>query len=340
MFHPRGALQRNGVMGLLVLVTAACGVPEDLAETDLAQTQQAIIGGTVTAAEPAVVSIAAHAAGSFSTWYQCTGVVISPHVVITAAHCISPAALAKLSYLNDGYVIDVRTGTTPFSGGNSQVYEVAETQIDPAFNLGDFPAGHDIGVVILRNAIPVTPLPVNRAPLTSDLVGRVARQLGYGSANGASGAGIGTKRETQTVLTRYNAVQELFADPNHSQCHGDSGGPSLMVINGVEKVMGLSSWGATNARGEAICANGSWDTRTDVVASFFDPYVRRFDPNFPIDDADAYSIDQNLDTNSGVFGADGRSGTGSKESAGCAAVPGQLLWGMFLLPLLLRRRKA
>lgn len=207
--------------------------------------RQAIVAGDVDMADLAVVSVVAHASGDMSTWYQCTGVLVSPRIVLTAAHCLSSTV---------GNVIEVGVGTTPFPSGES-VHPMG-VQADPKFNPKNLTSGHDVAVVILQNPLSIPPLPVNRRPLDAALVGQSMRQVGYG-ANDGQGAGMGTKRQAQTSLSHFNATQEFFGDATHAQCHGDSGGPSLMVIDGVETVVGVSSWGVSDAQGQLLCADGS-----------------------------------------------------------------------------------
>src|SRR5262245_31419439 len=73
---------------------------DDSVSTD----EQSIIGGTTDNGDPSVVAVFAHAPGATSG-SLCTGTIISSRAVLTAAHCVDPAAVGA------GQVFEVLTGT-------------------------------------------------------------------------------------------------------------------------------------------------------------------------------------------------------------------------------------
>ena len=52
-------------------------------------------------------------------------------------------------------------------------------------------------------------------------------------------------------------------------CNGDSGGPALMKIDGVETIVGVTSYG------NADCSDGGFDARVDSDLAFIDTYLPR-----------------------------------------------------------------
>jgi V8-like Glu-specific endopeptidase len=88
------------------------------------------------------------------TW--CIGVVVSPHVVLTAAHCVDPTEL------DTGSTLSIFTGDT-FVYGNAvpeaQSFAIKETHLVDGFSLATASTeGRDLGVAITDAPIPVTPV--------------------------------------------------------------------------------------------------------------------------------------------------------------------------------------
>src|SRR5687767_352154 len=69
----------------LLLLLALAGCTSELADTE--STAQPIIGGFATDAYPSVVKIE-------STTGLCSGTLVSPTVILTAAHCVNPSIQA------------------------------------------------------------------------------------------------------------------------------------------------------------------------------------------------------------------------------------------------------
>jgi hypothetical protein len=151
---------------------------------------------------------------------------------------------------------------------------VIETHFDPNFDATLQGGGGDVGVAIVGAPLGPPPLPYNRAPLDSTMVGQPARLVGYGITSGSdtTGASAGIKRETTTQLMGVDALLLRFGDGTHNTCKGDSGGPAFMTIDGVETIVGVTS------SGDPSCVMGSYFTRIDSVLSFIDGYVQMFDP--------------------------------------------------------------
>jgi secreted trypsin-like serine protease len=224
-----------------------------------------IIGGTTDTADPSVVVLFAQVPGA-NGGSLCTGEVISPHVVLTAAHCVSPAEVGQ------GAVFTVYNGPNFDQATQAQLWAVSETHFNPLFDTNNLNGGNDVGVAILKNPAPVTPIAINRAPLDTTYVGKSVRFVGYGLDNAAAQTGAGMKRQTTTTLSDYTALLLHFTDGTHETCNGDSGGPAFMTVGGSEVIVGLTSFGDVN------CNQGGYDTRVDAMLSFIDPYVQKFDP--------------------------------------------------------------
>lgn len=219
-----------------------------------AQTEDQIIGGTVDNGDPAIVAIFTHLPNETSG-YLCTGTIISSTKVLTAAHCVDPDVIGT------GNIHEVLLGTT-LTGGRLAVSSAAW---DPAFDVNNLQNGHDIAVVTLAQPTNITPIPFNTTALSSSTLSTPVRIVGYGT-NTHFGQGSGTKRTASTTVNSYDSALVHIGRTSKQTCHGDSGGPALQVINGVERVIGVTSYGTDLPIYQ--CFGGGYSTRVDAYQAF------------------------------------------------------------------------
>jgi hypothetical protein len=246
-----------------VLVALGCtgGVPID-------ESRAAIIGGTTDTGDPGVVMLLQTIPGQTSS-ALCTGEVISPHVVLTAAHCTGgeDPTITNATW-------QVFLGPDFSQATSATMLAVKEAHFNSAFDPNNLDNGNDVGVAIMQDPIPVTPLPINRGPIDASFDGKPVRFVGYGLDNAPAQSGAGVKRQTTSTINTHTDLLLNFKDPAHETCNGDSGGPAFMTINGREVIVGLTSFGDRN------CSAGGSDTRVDAMLAFIDPFVRANDPGF------------------------------------------------------------
>jgi MYXO-CTERM domain-containing protein len=253
----------------LALVLAGCS-----ASPPPGSVREAIIGGTTDEHDTSVLLVVAQEPGSMIA-HLCTGEVISPHVILTAAHCVDPATVGATAK----FLVFVGTTLTA-SSPPADFLGVQETHFDAAFNPD--PAvfqtqGHDIGVVILRGPTSLAPLRYNHAPLAPAMQGQPARLVGFGvtSASDTSASTAGTRREAPSKLAKLTSNLLTFADGTHDICEGDSGGPAFMSVAGAQTIVGVTAFGPATCDVNA----GGVDTRIDIYASsYLDGFVQQFDP--------------------------------------------------------------
>lgn len=208
-----------------------------------------IVGGTLAAGDPAVLVLAVNAGGGQYEEY-CTGTLVAPKTVLTAAHCINAYGQGNF------YVV----GTGANMASLSKVVQVAQQIRHGSYNGSSFDFG------ILRLSQPMTgvePIAMNETPLTTAHVGLPIRHVGFGITN-PNGSGGGTKREVTYNVREVRRYTVESGASGRQTCQGDSGGPGFMVLPGSarESLVGVVSYG------DQDCAYEGWDGRVDVVAAW------------------------------------------------------------------------
>jgi hypothetical protein len=164
----------------------------------------------------------------------CSGTVIAPRVVLTAAHCFPNGGAT--SFTSDSF-------TTPAEA----------TIVHPGYAGGGVVEEDDLALVLLRDPAPFAVAPIDRG---AAVVERRVLAVGYG-LTGASNNDSGTRRSGTVRVTNVgnlnpnlpiNDMILTVADPSNI-CSGDSGGgifdgPRLVgVTSGVQSVDGVGCTG-------------------------------------------------------------------------------------------------
>lgn len=255
---------------LLVLPLAACGAaPEDRA---LEETSSRIIGGAVDAGDPAVVMVYAESPQGGAGF--CTGTVIAPRAVLTAAHCgIMPdtpfPCAGSQCVASDPHFFTILGGTNPTVSPDWQ-RSVKAVLLAPDVDFITTSA-HDVAVLLLEEDAPVAPLPWHSSDPGVYATGTTFIAVGYGmDAIDPATAGAGVKRSVQLAVRDSDPHQFLFGSSSMNVYEGDSGGPA--IANGV--VIGTTSYGFGDANGELESA----DMRTDDNAAFIAAAIAASEP--------------------------------------------------------------
>jgi MYXO-CTERM domain-containing protein len=225
----------------LVLVS---GCALDGGEPELGDRFQGIVGGQSHTGDPAVALLDLGQG-------LCTGTVISPKIILTAAHCLSgPATSITANFINT----------------------IGETgEVIGAVSY-DIKANTDIGAIALERPASMPPIPANPHPL-EDALGAPVRIVGFGVTS-ENGADSGVKRLGTATLDSVPPGGEMYTtnDPQGT-CYGDSGGPNFMSFDGVEYVAGVTS------RGTSICGDGlDIAVRADSHIEWIDAFIDANDP--------------------------------------------------------------
>ena len=176
---------------------------------------------------------------------SCSGTVIAPRAVLTAAHCLQADVGSVRIFFGTGTEVTARSFAAY-----------------PGFREND-PSALDVGVVLMADDLGRTPVPLL---LSRDArVGETAVIAGWGKDQNQVAA---TLRAGSTTISAVGGTQlQTLATSNSSAvCSGDSGGPLLLLEGGVWSVAGITS--AVTATACTFGTNFFANVRNPAITSF------------------------------------------------------------------------
>lgn len=199
------------------------------------------------------------AVGSDDGQFFCSGVLISPDLVLTARHCVPGVGKVFLR------------GSSLLKSSTGEYATVVEEVPHPT---------EDVALLKLSSASQVVPRRIARP---CELPAQVAEAtaVGFGTTNLGGTVGYGTKRQVDLPVsdlecarpaeTGCRAGTEMVAGLralDKDSCSGDSGGPLYIEIGGQPLLLGLTSRGVKSD--SRPCGDGGVYVRADRLISWIE----------------------------------------------------------------------
>lgn len=193
-------------------------------------------------------------------WLACTGTLIAPDVVLTAAHCMVFLGRRLPGFALTPRIADATPETTD-PALRVVVHPQFVVQVDGKAAL------HDLALVLLarpvRGATPEMLLSPSRGSALG--VGVAVDLVGYGRMS-RTVEGRGTKNRGRSKLADIRPSEWVIGAASGVQnCDGDSGGPAFVTTGGKRRLMGIAS---RSLDSKAPCVTGTIHARVDAEASW------------------------------------------------------------------------
>ena len=284
----------NALFVTLLGMTLGCGDPSGADwENEIAAASENVVGGWAATTDQIFATVEIRRAGSGTGF--CTGTLISPAVVVTAAHCAvveqeegaaHAAVPSSLQVVGGHLASDTVTPT--------MLRSVFQVHVHPGYDhdfimgrsrsgagQGGIGSPHDIALLFLT--APFTELP-NAPMLASDDARELLHQGDVGFVAGYGVYDLDDHLSGELYIS--DAVIDILgqrelmtrrADSLGDSCYGDSGGPLYLPIQDGEFLVGLVSRGRSDVKQD--CGDGGVYT----LLSAYLPWIvetagDRFDP--------------------------------------------------------------
>jgi secreted trypsin-like serine protease len=249
-------------LGLLAAVALSASVAQ-------ANMENLIIGGVnVESGDPVLTSTILLYDGN----YLCTGSLIAPDLIVSAAHCVlKPINLKKMRVY---FTTDISSPNAA-QGSLAVVSAIANPNYAPNQDTNN----NDISVIKIDGPLPSGYAPAQLMSVSDKLQnGQTAILAGFGESTpgGPQGSndGAGTLREVQVQIENADfSPTEVLVNQTQGRgaCHGDSGGPAFIEENGQLLLWGVTSRAYPDNQAAAVdCDQGSVYTDILEQAQFVD----------------------------------------------------------------------
>lgn len=186
--------------------------------------------------------------------FTCTGSVLTANTILTAAHCVPADGEYKATALYVVFNPDLN------SIAKENVRKVVSTVVHPSWGVektGDKNT-HDLAVLKFAGPLPLNYTQANILWTKNQIhQGLTVTLAGYGlvETDGVNVKDSDHLRKVDVEVLGKWGKTEVVLDQSHGKgaCHGDSGGPAFVNLDGIDYVWGITSRG-TGKDGKDDCS--------------------------------------------------------------------------------------
>jgi secreted trypsin-like serine protease len=206
---------------------------------------------------PVVVVIKNYPDGSAGL---CSGTLVTPSKVLTAAHCLAGAASVDVYY---------GATTDKFAFASSSGWSIAPNYT----TLSNGAKINDVGIININKtlSLPSMPILVSSAPQA----GQKVAIFGFGvTAGGIEDYGV-LRAGAMTIAGIDNErIYANYESGSSDVCSGDSGGPMVLQVGNQQTVVGTTSYGTS-----ASCAVGEQSVFMNLQSPNIQNFLRSVAPD-------------------------------------------------------------
>lgn len=210
----------------------------------------------------------------------CTGTLIAPDLVLTAARCVHAPSLGLASQEEVTAQTTVMLDTVDATGGGGRTIAARDTVPIAMYRV---PGDPDVGLVFLAEPVTdIEPAKLNLDPAAAR-TGVALTMVGFGAtATGTTGRLLYTAPTASVSCAAYAVNNALFLCVDQRSgagiCEGDGGGPALAEVDGELRLVGLASYG------DAACTEFGAHMRIDAIVtrSFLHAHAPELVPDDPV----------------------------------------------------------
>jgi len=259
--------------------------------TTLVFPASAINNGVESTSAPNVVTVIKEQANGLR-FGGCSGTLLSPRVVVTAAHCVtendtgliatkvwvSPPG-AKFKTFTEGgqeYVLLESASTLAESRAIYEQYKAISVEITSNYeSSGEFVKDNDVAFLVLGKSLPLTSnIALASDEETENFIAKKSnvRIFGYGLTTFQGGMSLSPRTTTMAIAFKAISLKNsaYLSSTTSSACSGDSGGPVIVSTPTKLYLIGIISGGSISTVGPECSekVQGNYYTLITLVTKY------------------------------------------------------------------------